>query len=231
MINKNILLKITNLKKSFKEKNGNQVQIFEDINLEIGRGEILGIMGQSGCGKTTLLRTILRLEKADSGSVLFNSVNLLNIDKHEERLKIRKYLRYVYQHPEASLNPGISIETTLLNTCRAYGHNLIERKIDHSLELVGLPVSYKTKFPHELSGGEKRRAALARALITEPKAIFADEPFSGLDKILQAKLIQSFLNIQRKKELSYVIVSHDKSIIKSISDRVFKMENGNLFQI
>jgi len=225
------MLKVTDLKKAFKNKDGTKVEILKKLNIEIKKGEILGIIGESGCGKTTFLRTVLRLEEADSGSVLYNGVDLMKISKNEIRNKIRRNLRYVYQHPEASLNPGVTVGKSLLNTCKLFHTNELEKKVADSLELVGLPFEYKSSFPHELSGGEKRRAVLARALITEPQMIFADEPFSGLDKILQARLIQSFLRIQKQRELTYILVSHDQSIINNISDRIFRLQNGILQQI
>lgn len=222
---KKALIRIKGLTKSY---NGESLSILHDISLDIYEGEILGIIGESGSGKTTFLRSIVCLERPDSGKVEYKGVDLLKLNREEQRKKIRTDLRYVYQHPEASLNPGVSIGKTLENTIRLTNPESATTECDDYLRLVGLPVSYASKYPHELSGGEKRRAVLARALITKPRAIFADEPFSGLDKILQTRLIESFVSIKRAQNLTYVLVSHDQTIIKHLSDRVLMLKEGKL---
>lgn len=224
-IKKKVLLSVENLTKTFQ---GGKVEIFKELNFEIYEGEVLGIVGESGCGKTTLIRSILCLEDSVSGNVNYKGINLVTVHEDDQRDVIRKELRYIYQHPESSLNPGVTIGKSLANTLKLYKSDDDTDDPNQYLALVGLPLSYKTKYPHELSGGEKRRAVLARALITKPKAIFADEPFSGLDKILQARLIKRLIAIQKEQNITLVIVSHDKQIIKKLSDRVLTLKDGRI---
>src|SRR6056297_506543 len=224
-INRKVLIGVNNLTKTYQK---GRVEIFRDLNFDIYEGEVLGVVGESGCGKTTLIRSLLCLEDSVSGRVIYKGINLLEVHENDKRDVIRKELRYIYQHPESSLNPGVTIGKSLINTLKIYKSNNGTDDLEQYLDLVGLPQSYKSKYPHELSGGEKRRAVLARALITKPKAIFADEPFSGLDKILQARLINRLITIQKEQNLTLILISHDKQIIQTLSDRVMELKDGKL---
>jgi len=224
-INRKVLIGVNNLTKTYQK---GRVEIFRDLNFDIYEGEVLGVVGESGCGKTTLIRSLLCLEDSVSGKVKYKGINLLEVHENDKRDVIRKELRYIYQHPESSLNPGVTIGKSLINTLKIYKSNNGTDDLEQYLDLVGLPQSYKSKYPHELSGGEKRRAVLARALITKPKAIFADEPFSGLDKILQARLINRLITIQKEQNLTLILISHDKQIIQTLSDRVMELKDGKL---
>ncbi len=228
-------MKVEQLTKTYvkKSRNGAKPELFhaiQDISFEIEPGEIFGIVGLSGSGKTTLLRCILQLTRPDEGAVLYNGSNLVNYSAEELRTKVRPRIRKVYQHPEAALNPGLMVEKILSQPIELYrpGITNAEKKAetDRLLGRVGLPLLYKTKYPYQLSGGEKRRVALARALATNPEILFADEPFAGLDKALQYRMLKLLMDIKQERNLTIVMVSHDIDVIRHVCDRILTLKGG-----
>jgi len=228
-------MRIEQLTKTYvkKSRNGAKPEIFHaihNISFEINKGEIFGIVGLSGSGKTTLIRCILQLTRPDSGAVLYNGENLVNCSTEELRTKIRPHLRKVYQHPEAALNPGLMVEKILSQPIELYRPGIsaaeIKTEASHLLAHVGLPLEYKTKYPYQLSGGEKRRVALARALATNPEMLFADEPFAGLDKALQFRMLKLLMDIKKERNLTIVMISHDIDVIRHVCDRILTLKDG-----
>lgn len=228
-------MKVEQLTKTYvkKSRNGAKPEAFhaiQNISFEIKPGEIFGIVGLSGSGKTTLLRCILQLTRPDEGAVRYNGSNLVNYSAGELRTKVRPHLRKVYQHPEAALNPGLRVEKILSQPIELYrpGITAAEKKTETErlLAHVGLPLEYKIKYPHQLSGGEKRRVALARALATNPEILFADEPFAGLDKALQYRMLKLLMDIKRERNLTIVMVSHDIDVIRHVCDRILTLKDG-----
>lgn len=234
------MLKINRLTKSYFKKdseNGRteRFHAIKEITFEIEKGEILGIVGVSGSGKTTLLRCILQLTRPDKGDVFFERKNLVHLDSDELRREVRPYLRKVYQHPESALNPGLTVEQILSQPVALYHPELqnskMDRVVNELMKDVGLPGEYKSKYPHQLSGGEKRRVALARALATNPKVLFADEPFAGLDKALQYRMLKLLLGIKQERDLTIVMVSHDVDVIQHVCDRIITLKEGKMADI
>jgi len=224
----NSILYTKDLSKSF-FKNNKLVEAVKNVSINIDNDEILGIVGQSGCGKTTLLRSILQLSKVDNGKVFFKNREITSLSDKELIHVFRRYVRMVYQHPEASLNPGLKVNKIIEQPFVHYfpdQANISSQKSKELLEKMGLSSSYLNKYQHELSGGEKRRVALARALVTNPKLIFADEPLAGLDKVLQYRLLSLLINLKEQHKFALVMVSHDIDIMKDICDRIIVMKDG-----
>jgi len=223
------LLKINNLRKIFKK---NKVVAIDSVDFSIFKGEVLGLVGESGCGKTTVAKLILRLIDADRGSILYRNNDLLKIP-HKDMRKLRKDLQIIFQDPYASLDPRMKIgealeEVYIIHSNIPKGER--KKKVVELLEMVGLGKSYLERLASELSGGERQRVGIARSLASEPEFIICDEPVSSLDISIQAQILNLLMELQRKKNLTYLFISHDLGVIGSICDRVIVMQKGRFIE-
>lgn len=223
------LLRVNNLRKIFKK---NRTVAVDSVDFSIFKGEVLGLVGESGCGKTTVAKLILRLIDADRGSIVYKNKDLLKMT-HRDMRKLRKELQIVFQDPYASLDPRMKIGETLEEVYII--HNSIskgerKKKVVELLEMVGLGKSYLERLASELSGGERQRVGIARSLASEPEFIICDEPVSSLDISVQAQILNLLMELQRKKNLTYLFISHDLGVIGSICDRVIVMQKGRFIE-
>lgn len=234
-----VLLSVRNVKKYFPiyrgifSKVAGHVKAVDGVSFKIGKGEILGLVGESGCGKTTVGRLILGLLEPTDGDVLFESVSLGSLAGSEMR-GLRRYMQIIFQDPYASLNPRMTVgeiigEPLLVNAV-AKGAEM-ERRVSELMETVGLESHYRTRYPHEFSGGQRQRVGIARALALNPKLIVCDEPVSALDVSIQAQVINLLEELQEKFGLTYLFISHDLSVIRHISRRVGVMYLGKIVEL
>ena len=240
MNEKKPILQVRNLTKEFKLKGGKLGQkaavlhALNDVSIDVYEGETLGVIGESGCGKSTFGKCIVRLHEATSGSVEFNGESILEM-KNKELKRIKRDIQMVFQDPFSSLDPrmtaGQLVEEPLI------AHGVIKDKkerADKALELlktVGLNIQHVHRYPHEFSGGQRQRINIARALALNPKLIVCDEPVSALDVSIQAQILNLFNELQRQFGLTYIFISHDLSVIKHISDRIAIMYLGRLVEL
>jgi oligopeptide transport system ATP-binding protein len=234
-----VLLKVENLKKFFPIRHGmfarhiGDVKAVDDVSFELFEGETLGIVGESGCGKSTTGRTIMRLHEPTEGTVIFNGVELTNLSSEEMR-KARRDIQMVFQDPYASLNPRHTVEKILEEPLIVHGiGDAKERKkrVREYLEIVGLNAYHAKRYPHQFSGGQRQRIGIARALMTNPKLIIADEPVSALDVSIQAQVLNLMQRLQEDLHLTYIFIAHDLGVVRHISDRVGVMYLGRLVEL
>ena len=227
-----IILQCNNLRKIYKKKDHLHVAC-DDINLYIKQGECLGIVGESGSGKSTLANIIMNLEKADSGTVLLNNKDITNI-KSNKLKEIYKDIQMVFQDAIGSFNPRFTIEESIMeyvcNLCSTTEADK-KHKVDNLLRMVGLSKEYKYRYPHELSGGQCQRAAIARALSAQPKILVCDEATSALDVSVQAQRVELLKEMQEKMNISYLFITHDLALVSSFCDRVAVMKNGKIVEV
>lgn len=231
------LLQVTDLCTWYPINNGlfgkatDYVKAVDQINFEVFPGETLGLVGESGCGKTTLGRTILRLIQPTSGSIFFNGQDITHISKSELR-KLRKDIQIVFQDPYASLNPKLSIGQSILEPLQVHKilNNDTERKqkVLELLNKVGLKEEHFNRYPHEFSGGQRQRVVIARALALKPRFIICDESVSALDVSVQAQVLNLLKDLQAEFGLTYIFISHDLAVVKHISDRILVMNKGKI---
>jgi oligopeptide transport system ATP-binding protein len=234
-----VLLKVENLKKYFPIRQGlfsrhvGDVKAVDDVSFELFEGETLGIVGESGCGKSTTGRAIMRLHEPTSGSVIFDEVDLTKLNNEQMRTA-RRDIQMVFQDPYASLNPRHTVEKILEEPLIVHEiGNSVERKkkVKEYLEIVGLSSYHAKRYPHQFSGGQRQRIGIARALMTNPKLIIADEPVSALDVSIQAQVLNLMQKLQDDLKLTYIFIAHDLGVVRHISDRVAVMYLGRLVEL
>lgn len=230
--NQKPLLKVRNLKKFFRI--GEQtLKAVDDISFEIMRGETLGIVGESGCGKSTVGRTILRLYEPTAGEVFFDGQNINQLNKQEMKA-MRRNMQMIFQDPYASLNPRMTVGDIIGEALDIHGLAVGQKRkerIQELLSLVSLNPEHMNRFPHEFSGGQRQRIGIARALAVEPQFIVCDEPISALDVSVQAQVVNLLEHLQEKMGLTYMFIAHDLSMVKYISDRVGVMYLGKMVEL
>ncbi|APH14647.1 hypothetical protein NPD5_2766 [Clostridium sporogenes] len=232
MENKN-LIEVRNLKKHFKVGKNAILKAVDGVSFDIRKGETLGLVGESGCGKTTCGRTILGLYEATEGEVRFEGVNIHEFSKKEKR-EFTKEAQIIFQDPYASLNPRMTVADIIgegIDIHEIYTGRERLDKIYELLSLVGLNKEHASRFPHEFSGGQRQRIGIARALAIEPKFIVCDEPISALDVSIQAQVVNLLIDLQNKLGLTYLFIAHDLSMVRHISDRVGVMYLGNVVEL
>ncbi|WP_332303015.1 ABC transporter ATP-binding protein [Rhizobium sp. GR12] len=200
----------------------NRNHVVRDVSFEVNRGETLGIVGESGCGKSTLLRSLAGLESSWTGSIAFEGKPVGKVRSRGEL----KLAQMVFQDPYGSLHPRHRIGRALAEPIRSMGLGDGWSKVPAALQQVGLPAHFAERFPHELSGGQRQRVAIARALILEPPILLLDEPTSALDVSIQAEILNLLADQREEQNLTFVLVSHDLSVIAHMCDRVLVMQNG-----
>ncbi len=226
------LLRIKNLTKHFtvgKQK----LKAVEGLTFDIYPGETLGLVGESGCGKSTAGRTMIRLLEPTKGEVHYNGIQLFSLSGRE-MMKIRREIQMIFQDPYASLNPRMTVEEIIGEPFAIHGTLRGKKKrerIKELLGLVGLQPEHMSRFPHEFSGGQRQRIGIARALALEPKFIVCDEPISALDVSIQAQVVNLLKELQQKMGLTYLFIAHDLSMVKYISDRVLVMYLGHMVEL
>lgn len=239
MKNGEVLLDVKDLVQYFPIRRGvlqkvvGHVHAVDGISFNIKRGETLGLVGESGCGKTTTGRSILQLYKPTSGQVIFDGLNLVELNGKKMREE-RKKIQMIFQDPYASLNPRMTVEEIVgepLQIHKIVENSEIRNKVKELLELVRLNPAYIDRYPHEFSGGQRQRIGVARALALNPELIVCDEPISALDVSVQAQIVNMLEDLQSEMDLTYLFIAHDLSVVKHISDRVAVMYLGVIMEM
>jgi len=237
MYAKKPLLTVRNLqtwfpsKKDFLGRAIDYVKAVDDVSFDVYPGETLGLVGESGCGKTTLGRTLLRLQKARSGEVIFDGNNILEMPRKDLK-ELRKDMQIIFQDPYSSLNPRMTIGNAIMEPMKVHGvlenDDARRARVEELLETVSLEARHFSRYPHEFSGGQRQRICIARALALNPKFIVCDESVSALDVSVQAQVLNLLIDLRQKFDFTYIFISHDLSVVKFMSDRMIVMNQGKI---
>ncbi|MCM3547848.1 ATP-binding cassette domain-containing protein [Alkalihalobacillus clausii] len=239
MTNKPVVMEVNRLKKyyetkaSFLNRQSELVKAVDDVSFAIHEGETFGLVGESGSGKSTIGKSILNLQPLSAGKVVYRGKNLHRLSKQEMR-KVRPRIQFVFQDPFSSLNPRLRIGDALAEPLLDHGlatKKTVRQKVLETMELCGLPSYHVNKFPHEFSGGQRQRIGIARAVIMEPDFIVADEPVSALDVSIQAQIINLFKELQEKKKLAFLFISHDLSVVEHLCARIGVLYLGSMMEL
>ncbi len=229
------LLEIKNLKQHFDVGKGTVIKAVDGITFDIFKGETLGLVGESGCGKSTTGRTVIGLYKATDGEVIFNGENVHGKKNREQMKKFNRKMQMIFQDPYASLNPRMTVADLIAEGIDIHGLARTKKdrlaRVHELLETVGLNKEHANRYPHEFSGGQRQRIGIARALAVEPDFIIADEPISALDVSIQAQVVNLMKKLQRERGLTYLFIAHDLSMVKYISDRIGVMYRGRIVEL
>ena len=232
MADKDVILEVRDLKKYFKSPTGT-LHAVDGVNFSIRRGETLGLVGESGCGKSTIGRLILGLHQATSGEILFNGQDICKMNKQQLH-DLRKDLQIIFQDPFSSLNPRMSIGEIIGEPLRIHGkvhsHAELDKEVSRLMDVVGLSARLFNSYPHELDGGRRQRVGIARALSLRPQFIVCDEPVSSLDVSIQAQVLNLLKDLQAEFGLTYLFITHDLSVVKFFSDKIAVMYLGQLVE-
>ena len=227
------LLEVKDLCKFFPAGKKKELKAVDHVSFTINKGETLGLVGESGCGKTTCGRTIAKLYDATSGTVLYKGQDTMKFSK-QEMLKFRKSVQMIFQDPYSSLDPRMTVAEIIAEGMEVHFKYTVQeknQKINELLTRVGLNDEFGNRFIHELSGGQRQRIGIARALAVEPEFIICDEPISALDVSIQAQIVNLLIKLQRESDLTYLFISHDLTMVRHISDKVGVMYLGNLVEL
>ena len=233
------LIEIKNLNQAYVSRGGlfgrtrTAVRVLDQFNLTIYEGETLGIVGESGCGKSTLANTLLRLIPSTSGEIVYNGNNILTLDATKMR-ELRQHFQMVFQNPFTSLNPRMKVLDIVaepLRTHQSLSSAELKARVSELINECGLSDDHLVRFPHELSGGQAQRVAVARALALNPKFLILDEPTSALDVSVQAQIINLLVKLQKKHGLTYLFISHDLGVVQHIADRIAVMYLGEIIEL
>lgn len=240
MAEKRKILEVKHLKKYFPLKKGKFkegdpcVKAVDDITFDLYEGETLGLVGESGCGKSTLGRTIIRLYEPTSGEVIFEGEDVAEKSRKEMRA-LREEMQFIFQDPYSSLNPRMTVFNILAEPLIAHGKFKrgpeLDAYVKNLMDRCGLPSYYCYRYPHQFSGGQRQRIGIARSLALDPSFIICDEPVSALDVSIQSQIINLMKDMQEEKNISYIFISHDLSVVKHISDRVGVMYLGSMMEL
>ncbi|MDP5273345.1 ABC transporter ATP-binding protein [Chengkuizengella axinellae] len=234
-MSKQKLLEINNLKQHFEISRGNVVKAVDGISFDVYKGETFGLVGESGCGKSTTGRTIIRLYNATDGNIIYDGVDVHDKKSKKDLKMFNQKMQMIFQDPYASLNPRMKVSDIIAEGIDIHGlASSKEERMDRVIELletVGLNKEHANRYPHEFSGGQRQRIGIARALAVKPEFIIADEPISALDVSIQAQVINLLKKLQKEKKLTYLFIAHDLSMVKYISDRIGVMYQGKIVEL
>ena len=228
-----VILEIKDLKKYFPLANGKTVKAVDGVSMKMYKGETLGLVGESGCGKSTIAYTVVGMYGATSGQVIYDNMDIVK-KGYRRTLKQKGDIQIVFQDPGSSLNSRRTIEKSMevpLDIHDKMSKEEKEKRVEELLEMVGLPKDYKNKMPRNIGGGERQLVSVARALATNPELIILDEPTSALDVSVQAKVISTLIDLQKKLELSYLFITHDLSLMRNVASRVAILYLGRLCEL
>ena len=227
-----VLLEAKNLKKYFQTPRG-ELHAVDDVSFTIAEGTTLGVVGESGCGKSTLGRTLIHLLESTSGEIFYRGKDITHVDRRE-LAKLRHKMQIIFQDPNSTLDPRKTIESTIrepMKLSKRYTREEINGRVNELMELVGVDRRMRRAYPHELDGGRRQRVGIARALAMNPEFIVCDEPVSALDVSIQAQILNLLQDLQEKRGLTYLFVTHDMSVVKHLSDNICVMYLGQIAEI